>query len=85
MLTMRQVLLPELLGRARDGRSYSEMARRCGLPVATIHRMENGANDVPSRHTLEALATGYRIDIETLALAAYGAYYEPAPLAEATA
>lgn len=73
---MRPVTLQDLLERARDGRSYSEMARRCGLPVMTIHRTHNREGALPSQSTLAAMAMGYRIPLEELALAAYGAYYE---------
>ena len=79
VIAMREITLPERLRRARDGRSYSEMARRCGLAVATVHRIETGTSDIPSRATLEALARGYRVSIDDLARAAYGLLFETDP------
>lgn len=76
---MRSITLQEKLEQARDGRSYSEMGRRCELSAMTIQRIETGAVELPSRSTLEALARGYRLDLDDLALAAYGRLFEEVP------
>jgi hypothetical protein len=80
---MQEVTLPEVLKEARGKRSYNEMGRLCKLPVATIHRVETGAVALPNRDTLEALSRGYGVDLDRLALVAYGRVFEEVPEEEA--
>jgi hypothetical protein len=80
---MRKVSLAELLRRQRGSRSLREMARLTGLSVTSIKAQEDGATQLPALETLHLLGRAYDIEVESLALAAYGAYYEPDPLADA--
>lgn len=78
---MQEVSLQDLLKRARNGRSYSEMARLCGngLSIMTIQRIETAFVELPNRATMRALSIGYGIPLDTLALAAYGVLFEEVP------
>lgn len=77
-MKQRQVGVPELIRRRRDelGWSLREAARNCGIDPGWFHRIENGRTMEPA--TLGKVAQGLGISDETLALASYGLYYEPA-------
>lgn len=81
---MRQVGLPELLRRARFDSigeprwSLRESARRTGLAVNTVKLIEQGDTALPSRDVLALLADAYELDLDDMARAAYGTYFEEA-------
>lgn len=73
---MRRVLLSELLRKKRGSISLREMARACSLSAPSLLRIETGETTHPEDDTLTALSEAYGIPRETLALAAYGEYFE---------
>lgn len=47
--------------------SQKELARRCGLPLVALSNIEN-ERTIPSRETIEALAIGLDVPMESLLL-----------------
>jgi hypothetical protein len=81
----RQVLLPELLIRARGERSLREMARQTGLGVADIKDFEDGVKGPPTLATFWKLVEGYDLNPEEMARAVYGQLWKPEPVSDTTA
>lgn len=85
MRQQRRVRLDELIRRKREqlGWGLREAARACSLPPMTLLNAERGAR--PTDETLTALSQGYDLPRETLALAAYGEYFEDvSPISDVT-
>lgn len=59
------------LRKRRGTRSLSEIARDCGVSVATLSRIEAGVIETPSRETLVAISNGYDLPLEMLAQLVY--------------
>jgi transcriptional regulator with XRE-family HTH domain len=78
MKSLKQVRLGELLQRRRKELGYGlrEMARICEMQPMTLLRIEDGTVARPTEDTLTTLSQGYGLPRQTLALAAYGEYYE---------
>jgi transcriptional regulator with XRE-family HTH domain len=81
---MEEVSLPQLLREARAGRSLREMARRSGLSVMTIKRLEDGDIDLPTRETMAALSEAYDTPLDDLARAAYRTLFRRAEVTDRT-
>lgn len=68
---MSDTTLGAELHKARGTKSLSEIARDCGVSVATLSRIEAGAIETPSRETLAAISRGYDLPLEMLAQLVY--------------
>lgn len=79
MRVMQEVTLPELLRRHRGDRSLREMARLAGISVTSIKALEDGGTALPAKTTMPLLSRAYGIELDDLALAAYGLLFEDVP------
>ena len=59
------------LKQRRGSRSLHEIAKDCGVSIATLSRIEAGKIEVPSRETLIGLSYGYDMPLEMLAQLVY--------------
>ena len=76
----RGLALGRTLQRARGGRSAADVARRAGISLDTLRKIERGAIATPAFFTVAALADVLCIDLHDLAAA--GAKADaPAPAA----